>query len=204
MFMNIYLFIFYIITLPFSSSIFYSYDSLNRITHAKYSSGYFELFTYDKRGNRLSKKTPDETINYKYSKEGQLLKAGNIQFFYDDDGNLIKKISPGNISKYRYNADNFLIFYEDNFNRVEFEYDAFGNRISKTVNGIKTEYINDTSSPISRVILKRSSKSSTKYKYDKEGNLVKVIDSEGAVFRYEYIENSLSRIEYPDSYAENF
>lgn len=138
-----------------TSSVFYKYDSLNRVIEAKYSNGFFESFTYDKKGNCLSKSNPNETILYEYSLEGVLLKAGDIEFFYDKEGNLIKKSSPDNVATYTYNADNLLVSYIDNFNKIEFEYDVFGNRISKIVNGNKTDYINDLSSPIAQVLFKR-------------------------------------------------
>ncbi len=140
------------------SSSSYVYDKLNRIINVKYSNDYFESYTYDELGNRLSKITPNGTINYEYDVENRLIKAGDTRFDYDRAGNLIKKISPEKTAEYIYDADNLLTSYIDNSNRIEFEYDGDGNRTAKIVNGVRTEYINDLSSPITQVLLKRMQK----------------------------------------------
>lgn len=137
------------------SHVIYTYDKLNRILKAEYSDGFFESFSYDGAGNRSSKITPQGAISYEYDEENRLEKAGNTTYLYDLAGNLIEKSSPGNKSTYKYDFDNRLIFYSDESNEVAFEYDGDGNRISKTVNGVRTDYINDLVAPVSQVLLKR-------------------------------------------------
>lgn len=138
-----------------NSHVIYTYDKLNRVIKAEYSDKFFEAFSYDGAGNRLSKTTPQGTITYEYDDENRLKKAGNTTYAYDFAGNLIEKSSPGHKSIYKYDFDNRLIFYSDESYRVAFEYDGDGNRISKTVNGVRTDYINDLVSPVSQVLLKR-------------------------------------------------
>ena len=137
------------------SHIVYTYDKLNRVVKVEYSDGFFELFSYDGAGNRLNKTTPQGAIVYEYDEENRLKKAGDTIYAYDLAGNLIEKVSPGHKSAYKYDFDNRLVFYSDESNQVAFEYDGDGNRISKTVNGIRTEYINDLVAPVSQVLLKR-------------------------------------------------
>ena len=137
------------------SHTFYTYDKLNRITRADYSDGFFEEFSYDGAGNRRSKTTPQGTILYEYDEENRLKKAGDTTYAYDLAGNLIEKSPPGHKATYSYSFDNRLISYSDGSNQVTFEYDGDGNRISKTVNGTRTEYVNDLVTPISQVLLKR-------------------------------------------------
>jgi len=136
----------------------YVYDKLNRVKKVKYSNDFFELYTYDELGNRISKTTPNGTVKYEYNEENRLIKAGDTNFGYDNAGNLNKKVSSGRTAEYKYDADNLLISYVDNSNRIEFEYDSDGNRTAKIVNGVRTEYINDLASPISQVLLKRVQK----------------------------------------------
>ncbi|MEX0961327.1 MAG: RHS repeat-associated core domain-containing protein [Simkaniaceae bacterium] len=137
------------------SYVIYTYDKLNRVKKAKYSDGFFEEFSYDGAGNRRSKTTPKGTIVYEYDEENRLRKAGDTTYKYDLAGNLIKKSSPGHKAIYSYNFDNHLISYSDSSNQVLFEYDGNGNRISKTVNGIRTDYINDLVASVSQVLLKQ-------------------------------------------------
>ena len=136
----------------------YVYDKLNRVKKVKYSNDFFELYTYDELGNRISKTTPNGIVKYEYDEENHLIKAGDTSFHYDNAGNLNKKISSKKTVEYKYDADNLLIFYSDGSNQIEFEYDSDGNRTAKIVNGLRTEYVNDLASPISQVLLKRVQK----------------------------------------------
>jgi RHS repeat-associated protein len=138
-----------------NSYVVYAYDKLNRVLRAQYSNGFFEAFSYDGAGNRRSKTTPQGTILYEYDGENRLTTAGDITYSYDFAGNVIKKSSPHHMATYTYDVDNRLISYSDESNQVVFEYDGDGNRISKTVNGVRTDYINDLVAPVSQVLLKR-------------------------------------------------
>jgi len=120
------------------SHVIYTYDKLNRVTRADYSDGFFEEFSYDGAGNRRSKTTPQGAITYEYDEENRLKKVGDTTYKYDLSGNLIEKSSPGHKATYCYSFDNRLISYLDDSNQVTFEYDGDRNRISKTVNGIRT------------------------------------------------------------------
>jgi len=137
------------------SYVIYTYDKLNRVVKAEYSDGFFESFSYDGSGNRLSKTTPQGVIIYEYDEENRLRKAGDITYAYDLAGNLIEKSSPEHKSTYKYDFNNRPIFYSNESNQVVFEYDGDGNRISKTVNGVRTDYVNDLVAPVSQVLLKR-------------------------------------------------
>ncbi len=139
-----------------SSYVIYTYDKLNRVENAEYSDGFFEKFSYDGAGNRRSKTTQQGKITYEYEDdENRLVKAGDTTFIYDLAGNLIKKSSPSHTAIYTYDINNRLLSYSDESNKVIFEYDGDGNRISKTVNGMRTEYVNDLVASTSQVLLKR-------------------------------------------------
>ncbi len=138
-----------------NSHVIYIYDKLNRIVKSEHSDGFFEEFSYDGAGNRRSKTTPQGKIVYEYDEENRLRKAGDTVYEYDLAGNLIEKSSPARKATYKYDFDNRLISYSDETNQVAFEYDGNGNRISKTVNGVCTEYINDLVAPVTQVLLKK-------------------------------------------------
>ncbi|MBU1122536.1 MAG: hypothetical protein ABIH71_00360 [Candidatus Omnitrophota bacterium] len=139
-----------------TKTINYIYDELNRLTRADYSDTTFESYTYDSAGNRLTKTTEKETINYKYDADNRLLRAGNTIFFYDKAGNLIKKVSPEKTEQYQYDYNNKLIQYSNGTDLITYKYDGDGNRVSKTVNGGKNNYINDINRLIVEVILEVS------------------------------------------------
>ena len=122
----------------------YSYDKLNRLKTVVYPDERGTVtYEYDAAGNRVKMTTPQGVTNYKYEADNRLIRAGKEIFFYDKSGNLIKKISPDKTATYAYDYDNRLIRYQDNINTVEFEYDGDGRRVSKAVNGVRTNYVND-------------------------------------------------------------
>jgi len=122
----------------------YSYDKLNRLKAVVYPDERGTVtYEYDAAGNRAKMTTPQGVTNYKYDADNRLIRAGKEIFFYDKPGNLVKKVSSDKTAAYVYDYDNRLIRYQDNTNTVEFEYDGDGRRVSKTVNGKKTNYVND-------------------------------------------------------------
>ncbi|GEM_PF-2772228 len=142
----------------------YTYDKLNRLTRADYSDGTFEAYTYDAAGNRLTQQTQNGTINYEYDSDNRLIKAGlpagqagNELFFYDKTGNLIKKVTAEKTIVYAYDFENRLVGYQDNENVVTFQYNGNGERVTKTVNGSPTYYINDARTPLTQVLLEANS-----------------------------------------------
>lgn len=122
----------------------YTYDKLNRLSKVVYPDDRgMVTYTYDGAGNRIKMVTPQGITNYKYDADNRLLRAGKEIFFYDKAGNTVKRVSAGKTITYKYDYDNRLIEFKDNINTVTFEYDGDGRRISKTVNGDKTYYVND-------------------------------------------------------------
>lgn len=143
----------------------YKYDTLNRLLEANYSDGYYEHFNYDGIGNRLTKSTPDKTTRYSYNAENQLIQYDDIILSYDQLGNLQKKETAYCTTIYSYNEQNLLSKVECRDSIIVFEYDVWGNRISKTVNGIKTHYINDLRTPLTNVLVEEREGNSIQYCY---------------------------------------
>lgn len=122
----------------------YIYDKLNRLKTVTYPDERGTVtYAYDAAGNRLTMITPQGTTNYKYDADNRLLRAGKEIFFYDKAGNLIKRVSPEKTITCKYDYDNRLIEHKDDTQTVTFEYDGDGRRIAKTVNGRRTNYVND-------------------------------------------------------------
>jgi len=146
----------------------YTYDKLNRLKSVAYPDERGTVtYEYDPAGNRTKMITPQGTTNYKYNADNRLIRAGKEIFFYDKSGNLIKKVSAQKTATYVYDYDNRLIRYQDNTSTVEYGYDGDGNRVSKTVNGTTTCYVNDIlRSPIQVILETNASRHVTKiYRY---------------------------------------
>ncbi|MGE0831281.1 MAG: RHS repeat-associated core domain-containing protein [Simkaniaceae bacterium] len=143
----------------------HTYDDLGRLLRSEDERGNFEEYTYDGAGNRLTKSTQDGTINYRYDNKNRLIQAGNTTYHYDSVGNLTQKTSPEKTVEYSYDPIGKLISYSDGKTHVEFGYDGEGRRISKTVNGETTFFINDPQSKISRVLIEKDNEGQLKKKY---------------------------------------
>ena len=143
----------------------YTYDKLNRLTNASYSDGTYETYTYDKMGNRLTMTTQTGTTNYKYDSDNRLLQAGSTYYFYDKNGNTIKKVSPQETDTYQFDYNNMLTQYSNGTTTVQYQYDGDRNRIAKIVNGVMTNYINDTNRKVVQVLMEADSNMSITKKY---------------------------------------
>ena len=127
----------------------YTYDSHSRLTNIN-RNGTVTTYTYDD----TDQLTADGTNTFTYDAEGnrtntgyttgtgnQLTSDGTWNYTYDDEGNMTKKvkISNGLTWTYGYDHRNQLTWVEKRATdggalqkKVEFQYDAFGNRLEKT------------------------------------------------------------------------
>lgn len=117
----------------------YQYDPLDRLTRIDFShSEPPEHFCHDPAGNLLMQDRPGPTT----LKGNRLLKEGDRHYDYDAFGNLIReRRGQALISAYRYDSQHRLIGVTTADGReTSYRYDAFGRRISKTVDGLTTEF----------------------------------------------------------------
>jgi len=132
----------------------YEYDLLNRLILADYNGNRVVKYKYDSFGNRLQEiqtlNGKTVTIDYSYDNDNRLISIkmnGELQkvFYYDFAGNLnhVDNHKDNSVTIYKYDHKNQLILFNDGLNSVECEYDGFGKRISKIVNGVKTYFVND-------------------------------------------------------------
>jgi RHS repeat-associated protein len=99
---------------------------------------HLETGEYDSRQN-LVKHTHDETVReYEYNGLNELVCEDSSEYLeYDSQGNLIQK---GDVF-FTYDDNHRLIKFLSPHSEVTFVYDAEGNRVSKTSNGITERYL---------------------------------------------------------------
>ncbi|AFY47866.1 RHS repeat-associated core domain protein [Nostoc sp. PCC 7524] len=122
----------------------YTYDSVNQLTNADRSILPDGNYNYDENGNPIGN-------GFVVGANNQILSDGTFNYSYDAEGSLVTKtnIATGNVTNYVYDFRNRLIEVvnknaDGNTTQfVEFKYDGFGRRISKTVNGETTYFINE-------------------------------------------------------------
>ena len=120
-------------TSPDGTSVF-DYDDTNQLTDADHDYQSDENYTYDDNGNRTN-------AGYVTGDNNRLLSDGIYNYEYDNEGNMITRteIATGNIRRFEWDYRNRLIAVTDEdsvgilIQRVEFTYDAFDQRIAKSV-----------------------------------------------------------------------
>jgi RHS repeat-associated protein len=131
-------------SLPNGISVDYGYDELNRLTSIVQHDGTNVLESYEYElgpaGSRLSVTNED---------------GASVHWSYDDDSRLI--------------GEEFRDASGIPVTQTSYSYDAVGNRLSETVNGVTTDYTYDELDQL-------LSRGSVQYSYDGRGNLVQVAD----------------------------
>ncbi len=164
----------------------YEYGELNElISEIDYNLNRKTVYTYDSAGNLTEEKIIDcstdaiqESISYNYSNnlwEDQLTNYDGVDIIYDEIGN---PISIGNNINLSWINGRSLSQYSDNNLNIYYEYNVDGIRISKTVNGIKTNYYVEDND----IIFEKTGNSVIQYLYDLTGRIG--LEYNGEIYYY--------------------
>lgn len=138
---------------PNGTNTSYFYDNASRLAEILHQgpSGIIEDIRYanDAVGNRINFSRTGSQANLPpeaqaaYNAANQLTNWNNAtpNLTYDNNGNLISKTDPTGTTSYTWDARNTLIAISGPDVSASFVYDALGRRISKTINGVTTQYL---------------------------------------------------------------
>ncbi|WP_436263250.1 RHS repeat-associated core domain-containing protein [Pseudomonas brassicacearum] len=120
----------------------YQYDVQDRLLRIDYTHSQApEHFAHDPAGNLLMMDRPGPTT----LKGNRLLMEGDRHYDYDAYGNLVRECrgkAQSLVTEYHYDSQHRLIsLTTPDGNETSYRYDAFGRRISKTVDSQTTEFI---------------------------------------------------------------
>ena len=203
----------------------YTYDAIYQLMGADYPEGHDFPdigFTYDSLGNRIHIDKQGTAVNYATNSMNQYTSVGDAAYAYDENGNLI---SDGE-SAYEYDYENHLISASNlSHAGISYEYDPFGRRVEKNVDGEITKYIYDgdqvifeTDSAgvitakyvygagIDEVVTMQRGGSIYFYHYDGLGNVSDITDAIGSVvesYSYDAYGNSLDSSSVGNPYLFN-
>lgn len=115
----------------------YIYDPEGRLLETRSDNDLFnEHFRLDAKANRLA----DQRTRYRVNPADRLEQAGPTAFAYDALGNLNQGACPRGPAEFTFADLNRLKAINLNNQRIQYQYDAFGRRVSKTVNGTTTRF----------------------------------------------------------------
>jgi RHS repeat-associated protein len=180
------------------TTVMFGYDEASRLTSlANRNAGGSSFADYlinemDNIGNPLSiaRNEPQvppiptaETISYAYNNASQIQSAGSITYTHDGLGNLS---GTSNGKSFAFDYANRLMSAAVGSDTFSFQYDGFGNRISRTRNGIQTRYILDLNAEMSNVLAETDSNGVIQNYYIHGLGLISRIDQSGQRFTYHY------------------
>ncbi|MGE1176733.1 RHS repeat-associated core domain-containing protein [Pseudomonas sp. BW7P1] len=120
----------------------FHYDPLDRLISVRGATP--ESFAHDPAGNLLGQNN-EGTANLANVKGNRLLMQGDRHYDYDAYGNLIRERRGAGqklVTEYRYDCQHRLIGVSlPGGSTASYQYDAFGRRIEKTVDGHTTEFL---------------------------------------------------------------
>ena len=123
----------------------YSYDPLNRLTAADYSSGTYFHYAYDPVGNRTSQATASGTTGYVYDSANRLTGVNGTAYTWDANGNLLNDGSKA----YTYDPANRLKTVSGG---QSYAYNGLGDRVQQVDNGVATNYALDLAGGLTQVL----------------------------------------------------
>lgn len=138
-------------TLPTGIVATYDYDAASQITGINYQNGATQIgnltYTYDQAGNRTHiggtlarTNLPAAFSAATHNAANQLTSKFGLSLTYDANGNLLTD----GLYSYTWDARNRLVALTSIGGlSASFQYDAFGRRTKKTVNGASTDYLYD-------------------------------------------------------------
>ena len=133
---------------PVSATIDYTYDPLQRLVAADYSTGEFLHYTYDAVGNRLTQDTLAGTNTYDYDIANRLIEVDGVSYAWDDNGNLLDD----GLRQYTYDHANRLTSVDMGSDEFEFAYNGLGDRLQQAVNEEPIHYTLDLAAGLTQVL----------------------------------------------------
>jgi RHS repeat-associated protein len=120
----------------------YGYDANSQLT-SETRPGYSAAYTYDGNGNRLTKTLNGVVENYTYDTGDKMLTAGNKSYQYDAAGRTIRVTSPSGITNLAYDEESRLTSVTGAGGNHSYTYNGLDTRMSKTANGMTTQFHRD-------------------------------------------------------------
>jgi RHS repeat-associated protein len=191
----------------------YRYDKLGRVSRIRIETraGTAFSFIYDDAGRLVKRKAGNKTItDHKYDTTGRVVsivhrgQVGELlaaaSYRYDLDGNRVEVIDKDeNKSVYRYDSERRLIGETGPLGRKKYVYGPGGKRTSVTGQSGAAVYRYDKAGRLVRagklsfyydadgnVVSRKNKDGTTRYSYDSENNLIKVVPPDGKIVAYGY------------------
>jgi RHS repeat-associated protein len=189
-------------------------DLRGRMIERRRPDGTAISFSYDSGGRMTEADAPGSELEFKYDALGRVMSESQngkvIEYAYDPLGRRIKRRSPSDqMVEFTYDADGNLRRLQTPRGSMEFEYDKAGRLTKQRLPGALEEsfYYDRCGRIIEQSLDKKRSHAlfHRGYKYDAEGSLIEMSDSNNGVSRFVYdpVERLREALQ-PEKKAERF
>jgi len=127
-----------------------TYDSLNRLTGADYSTGEQFEYAYDEVGNRTAMTDTAGVHTYTYDAANRLTSVDGVTYTWDDRGNLVND----GVFTYTYNSAGRMVRAESVPLTLAYTYNARDLPRAQAVDGVETAFTWDLASPLTPVLMR--------------------------------------------------
>ena len=134
----------------------FTYDDVYRLTNEAIidpiNGDHAAAYVYDKVGNRTQSTVNGVVTDFTYDDNDRLLTEGSNTYTHDAHGNLTTQSNGLDTKTYSYNANQRLMQVTDGVQTVDFEYNLDDIRVSKSVDGLQTDFIVDSNQTYQQVV----------------------------------------------------
>jgi RHS repeat-associated protein len=150
----------------------YGYDGLSRLLTANYDGGAVEYtYGYDVAGNLVN----NNGVTRTYNAANQMTNDGANALTYDNNGNLRND----GVNTYTWDRANRMLTAPGS---TSYKYDGASNRISQTVSGVVTAYLNDVQPGLTQLLAETVLGNTTRYVQGVRG--IHATESHAGVWSY--------------------
>jgi RHS repeat-associated protein len=121
----------------------YTYDAAGRLTSMTLPNGNKTTYNYDAEGNRTSVVSAGTTTSYQVNDLNEYSSIAGTAQTFDKDGSETSGVGPNGAADYTYNALGQLASVATSQGNWTYGYDALGDLVSSTFNGVTTNYLVD-------------------------------------------------------------
>jgi RHS repeat-associated protein len=121
----------------------YGYDLSGQLTSVVLPGGRTIEYQYDAAGNRVAVIDGGTQTSYTTNNLNEYTSVGAAIYTYDANGNVRTRTDSSGTTTYAFNEQNQLISVVGAAGTFTYEYDALGDEIAETVNGVRHEFLVD-------------------------------------------------------------
>lgn len=162
------------------------YDAIGQLVAVTRPDGSVTRYAYDTDGNRVELLANGVRTVGSANAIDALTVVGDAKYTFDADGNLLTRTNASELTTYRWDSEGQLVGIESPTDgRWEFAYDAFGQRVRTTHDGVTTTALFDPLDAVN-LVAEYDGSGGLRARYDHGLGLTRRVDASGVAAHYHF------------------